>query len=81
MGFVALTMAARVDQDEAIIGFQSIDITHFVPSLTAVGIAVLEDKRRSISLNTVMDGNPVIDDARHRVSPEIAPAQDTPDRH
>src|SRR5215831_16331488 len=62
-------MAASVDQDEAVFRLQCRNEASLVPSLAAIGKAVLEDERWSIALDPVVDRNAFVVDARHQILP------------
>jgi hypothetical protein len=64
-GLVALPMAASIDQDEAVLRLQCRNVASLVPSLAAIGKAVLKDERWSITLDPVVDRNAFVVDARH----------------
>ena len=59
------SVAASVDEDQAIAALQRIDIPASVPTLQAVGRAVLQYQRRSVALDLVVYGDAVVVDKWH----------------
>ena len=62
---IALPVAPRVDQDEAVFGLQGRNEAVVIPKIAANAKAVLEDERWSIALDPVVDRNAFVVDAGH----------------
>jgi hypothetical protein len=65
VGLIALPVAASVDQDEAVFRLQCRNVAPLIKNVAAIGNAVSEDERWSITLDPVVDRNAFVIDARH----------------
>ena len=60
MGLVAGTMPPRIHQDQAMCILECIDVAKLIPRPDAVGVPVLDYKRKSLALDLVVNTNPSV---------------------
>src|ERR1700730_7136194 len=60
MGLIACSMTPRIDQDQAAFILERIDVAKLIARLHAVGVPVLDDERKSLSLDLAVNANPLV---------------------